>query len=351
MTNKKIAFSNEENFKSFMTQYEAIEDLDEIPEKIPDGIKIGDYAIRDVVVIELKTLKDDPKEKMENYFHDIMKRPDFPAIYGELNFRRVVSLLPDGNRIIRKFEQKAFRQIESIMRKANKQVISTIEHLKMNPNTAGTLIIINELAEFFEPDVLVKYLADMLGSKSMNSTSELRFPHLHNVILMQDTHKITNTNNSGTFIPVYHVVNDNLEDTETTQIAEKALSDIIEKYSHYSNCNHAVHNNGQFDVEKIEQPQAKEPLRGQEWIEDQYRKNRYMKDFTDEQLIEFGSMVMSVCYAIFLKEKPLIVDHHRKMQLFRNQIELLEESRLRPFDLKRLDIDPRRYAPKASHLN
>lgn len=188
------------------------------------------------------------------------------------------------------------------MSKANKQVISTIEHLKMNPDTAGTLIIINELAEFFEPDVLVNYIAAMLGTKSMKSPSELRFPHLYNVILMQDTHKVKNTNQSGTFIPVYYVVNDNLEDTETTQIAEKALSDIIEKYSHYNNCNHAIHNNGLFDIEKIEQPKAKEPLRGQEWIEDQYRKNRYMKDFTDEQLIELGSMVMSVCYAIVLKE-------------------------------------------------
>jgi len=345
MTNKKIAFSNEENFKSFMTQYEA-EDLDEIEEKLPDGTKIADYAIRDVVVIELKTLKDNPREKMEKDFHDLMKRPDFPAIYGELNFRRVVSLLPDGDQIIRKFERKAFRLIESIMSNANKQIISTIEYLKMNPSTAGTLIIINELAEFFEPDVLVNYIADMLGTKSMKSPSELRFPHLHNVILMQDTHKVTNTNQSGTLIPVYHVVNDNLDDTEITQVAEKALSDIIEKYSHYNNCNYTIHNNVQFDIEKVEQPQAKEPLRGQEWIEDQYRKDRYMKDFTDEQLIEFGSTVMSVCYAIVLKEKPLIVDHHRKMQFFRNQIELFEESRLRPFDLRRLDIDPRRYAPK-----
>ncbi|MEH0092551.1 hypothetical protein V6235_05935 [Vibrio metschnikovii] len=116
MSNKKIDFSNEDNFKSFMAQYEPIEDLDEMEEKFPDGTKIADYTIRDVVVIELKTLKEDPTQRMENYFHEVMKRPDFPAIYGELNFRRVVSLLPDGERVIRKFEQKTFRQIETIMR-------------------------------------------------------------------------------------------------------------------------------------------------------------------------------------------------------------------------------------------
>lgn len=347
MKNKKIAFSNEDNFKSFMIQYEPVEDLDEIEEKFPDGTKIADYAIRDVVVIELKTLKDDPKEKMGNYFHELMKRPDFPAIYGELNFRRVVSLLPDAERVIRKFEQKAFRQIESIMSTANKQVISTIEHLEMNPHTRGTLIIINELADFFEPDVLVNYISDMLGVRK--SPNELRFPHLHNVILIQDTHKIKDPNQSGVVIPIYHVVNSNLVETETTQIADQALQQLIQNYSHFNHFNHCNYNttDAELDIEKIEQqPQSKEPLSGQEWIEGQYRKNRYMKDFTDEQLIEFGSMVMSVCYAIVLKENPLVVDHHRKMQLFRKQIELLEESRLRPFDLRQLDIDPRKYAPK-----
>ncbi|MCC3859110.1 hypothetical protein IB289_22390 [Vibrio parahaemolyticus] len=347
MKNKKIDFSNENNFKSFMVQYDPIEDLDKIEEKFPDGTKIADYAIRDVVVIELKTLKDNPKEKMENYFHEVMKRPDFPAIYGELNFRRVVSLLADGEHVIRKFEQKAFRQIESIMSTANKQIISTIEHLEMDPNTTGTLIIINELAEFFEPDVLVNYVSDMLGARKLSN--ELRFPHLHNVILIQDTHKVNEPSKRGIIIPIYHVVNDNLAKVETTQIADQALQQLIQSYSHFNHFNHKIYNNADtdLDIEKIEQqPQSKEPLRGQEWIEDQYRKNRYMKDFTDEQLIEFGSMVMSACYAMVLKENPLAVDHHSKMHLFRKQVELFEESRLRPFDLRRLNIDPQKYTPR-----
>ncbi|HAS6217498.1 TPA: hypothetical protein I7172_21710 [Vibrio vulnificus] len=346
MSNRKIDFSNEDNFKSFMAQYEPIEDLDEMEEKFPDGTKIADYAIRDVVVIELKTLKEDPTQRMENYFHEVMKRPDFPAIYGELNFRRVVGLLPDGERVIRKFEQKAFRQIETVMRSANKQVISTINNLKMDSRTAGTLIIINELAEFFEPDVLVNHIADMLGTKK--SQNELRFTHIHNVILIQDTHKVKGSNQGGIVIPNYHIVNDNVAATEINEKAAQALRNLIESYSYFNKCKHNVCNNvdESLDIEKLEQPQVKKPLRGQEWIEDQYRKNRYMKDFTDEELIEFGSMVMSVCLAMVLKEKPLVLDEHRKMMFFRNQIELFEESRLRPFDLRRLDVDSRRYAPK-----
>lgn len=344
MTSKKIDFSNENNFKSFMAQYALIEDLDDIEEKFPDGTKIADYAIRDVVVIELKTLKEDPTEKMENLFNEIIKRPDFPAIYGELNFRRVVSLLPDGEKQIRKFETVAFRQIESIMSKANKQVISTIEHLKMDSKTAGTLIIINEFAEFFEPDVLVGYIRKMLGTKSENG---FRFSHINHVILIQDTHKVKDSNQGEIAIPIYDILNDNIVQNDVTKQAGIALSELIKNYSHFNKCNHKLHKpfEDELEIEKLHQPEVK-PLRGQEWIEDQYRKNRYMKNFTDEQLIELGSMVMSVCYAMILKEKPLVLEHQRKMHLFKTQIELFEESRLRPFDLKRLDINPIKYAPK-----
>ncbi|CAM2986278.1 hypothetical protein VINE108274_12335 [Vibrio neptunius] len=338
-------FSSEENFKSFMTQYEAVEDLDEMEEKFPDGTRIADYSIRDVTVIELKTLKEDPTQRMANFFHEVMKRPDFPAIYGKLNFRRVVSLLPDGDIVIQKFEQKAFRQIETILRSANKQIISTIDTLKMDSRTTGTLIIINEFAEFFEPNVLVGYIADMLCAQ--NPQNELRFANIHNVILIQDTHKLKDSNQAGIAIPIYHVVNDKVAATEITDIADQALGNLIESYSYFNKCKYKVCNNTDESlyIEKFKQPKTTEPLRGQEWIEEEYRKNRYMKDFTDEELIEFGSMVMSVCLAIVLKERPLVTDKHHKMMVFRTKIELFEESRLRPFDLGRLDVDPRRYTP------
>jgi hypothetical protein len=71
-----------------------------------------------------------------------------------------------------------------------------------------------------------------------------------------------------------------------------------------------------------------------------------MKDFTDEEFIEFGSLIISGCYAASLKESKLVLDYHKKMHLFKTQIEIFEESRLRPFDLRRLHIDPERFNQK-----
>lgn len=344
MTKKSIEFLNEKNFKSFMSHYAPIEDLDDIKDSLPCSTMIADYAIRDILVIELKTLKENPTLKMENFFHEIMKRPDFPAIYGELNFRNVVSLMPDGEKLITKFETVAFRHIEQIMSKANKQIKDTIEMLNMNSQTAGGLIIINELADFFEPDVLGDYICKRLCQK--NGT-ELRFSHINHVTLIQGTHKVKNTHLSGPVIPIYGITNDNIPQNEVSKQAEMALKQLFEHYSYFNNCNHKLQDSGEdeFEIEKLNQPKLEIPKKGQAFIVDQYQKNRYMKDWSDEQLIEFGSMVMSACNAKLLKENPLVVDEHRKMYLFKSMIELFEESRLRPFDLRRLDIDPSKFSP------
>jgi hypothetical protein len=262
MTQKTINFSSEKKFKSFMAQYEPIADLDNIKQTFPDGTKIADYAITNTIIIELKTLKEDPTQKMENYLHEIMKQPDFPAIYGEIDFRRIVNLLPNGKDIIRKFETIAFRQIESIMSKANKQVMSTIDHLKMDYQTSGVLVIINELADFFEPDVLVDYISKRLGSKNDNGL--LRFTHLNHVVLIQDTHKIKDSNQGGIAIPIYDIVNDNIPDNGISNKADMALSDIIKHYSEFNKHKHKKLDdiNAHLDIEKIHQKGIKHQLTG-----------------------------------------------------------------------------------------
>ena len=94
-----------------------------------------------------------------------------------------------------------------------------------------------------------------------------------------------------------------------------------------------------MDIEKLKKEPDK-TLNGQERIEKNYRLNRYMKDFTEEELIEFGSKVVSVMIATGLRDKPLKLEENQKRHFFKAFIELIEESRLRPFDLRKLHIDP-----------
>ncbi|WAJ72205.1 hypothetical protein [Catenovulum adriaticum] len=338
MAKEGMKFASEANFKSFMQQYGVFKDLDDITVQIPSGVQIADYVLRDVAVLELKTIKSDPGEKLESYFHEIMKRPDFPGIYGELNFRKVVGLMDDGERLIRKFENKAFRQIESVVSKADKQVNSTIEYLSMSPDTAGVLVLINEAAEMLEPDILINYISGLLGAKSGDT---LRFKNIHRVILLQDTHMVAKPNSvaSGTDIPIYNIKNDNLELSMVEGLLNRVLEQLIGQYSKFNGFKHRLASEEFFSIEKIMKELPCQP-NGQELIEANYRKNRYMKDYSEQQLIEFGSTVMSIVCALFMKNRPFQLEHERKMYIIKKAIELFEESRIRPFDLKKLNIDP-----------
>ena len=338
MNEKETNYSSEIQFKAFMSRYNQIEDLDALAELAPDGIKIADYTIRDLLVIELKTLKTDPAQKMNEYCHKIMERSDFPAIYGEFDFRKAVGLLPDGEKIMTQIETIAFRQIESIISKANKQIKSTIQYLNIDYRTYGTLIIINELADFFEPDVLVDYIKRKLVSRT---NGELRFSNIHQVILFQGTHKLKSSQNDGVMLPVYRIENDTLEVTEICVKADEFLAQMAKDYSVFNGFNHQVFDDFDLvmDIEKLKKEPDK-TLNGQERIEKNYRHNRYMKDFTEEELIEFGSKVVSVMIATGLRDKPLKLEENQKRHFFKAFIELIEESRLRPFDLRKLHVDP-----------
>lgn len=337
-----MTFSTELNFKCFMSQYDAVEDIDDIVRKSPEGVAIADYVIRDLLVIELKTLKVNPTKKMNEYYQEVMSRPDFPSVYGELDLRHVASLLPDGDAVIRNIENKAFRQIQSVISKANKQIKSTIQYLNMDSYTYGTLIIINEFADFFEPDVLVGYISKILSAKS---NDKLRFSNIHQVILFQNTHKVKNENSQSSLIPIYGIINDNLDCTKTSLKANEVLDTMIESYSHFNGFNHKEEDNFEavIDIEKLTSNSKKE-LNGQEIIEENYRLNQYMKDFTEDRLIKHGSLVVSLIIAMGLKENPLILEKQQKMYVYKAFIELLEESRLRPFDLRKLNVEAKNFA-------
>jgi hypothetical protein len=212
----------------------------------------------------------------------------------------------------------------------------------MDSHTYGTLIIINEFADFFEPDVLVGYISKILSAKS---NDKLRFSNIHQVILFQNTHKVKNENSQSSLIPIYGIINDNFDCTETGLKANEVLDTMIESYSHFNGFNHKEEDSFEtmIDIEKLISNSKKE-LSGQEIIEENYRLNQYMKDFTEDRLIKHCSLVVSLIIAMGLKENPLILEKQHKMHVYKAFIELLEESRLRPFDLRKLNIEAKKFS-------
>ena len=64
MNKETTMLMNEQNFKRYMSGVEDVEELDSLVKSLPDSVAIADYCIRDLLVIELKTLKVDPGLKL-----------------------------------------------------------------------------------------------------------------------------------------------------------------------------------------------------------------------------------------------------------------------------------------------
>ncbi len=229
-------FANEENLKKFISYLKGVIDLDKITEQFPNKEGIADYLIENLLVIELKTLKSNPETKVKNFLADEMSKinneKEYPIFYGKHNLRKVAHVLPNGENIINKLDNLYFRQIEGVMRKANKQIKSTIKNLNMNSYSYGVLIVINEQAEFYQPEVLSGYICRELLKK--NEEGNPRYSNIHQVAVIQSSYKVINNEDETLLIPCHFIKNSLLQNTELSQKAEEVMKFFWSEFSRFN---------------------------------------------------------------------------------------------------------------------
>lgn len=217
-------FATEENFKKFVTNLKGVIDLDKIAGEFSDKEKVADYLIENLLIIELKTFKSNPRDKIIGYAQSeidkINQAEGFPVFYGQHNFRKVAHILPDGEKLTTKIDNLYFRQIEGVMKNANDQIKSTIDNLGMTPLTYGVLIIINEKADFYQPEVLAGYICREL--LRINKEGKPRYSNIHQVAFIQSSYKVNN-DSENVLIPCHFIKNSLLEDTDLSQKAEDVM--------------------------------------------------------------------------------------------------------------------------------
>lgn len=217
-------FATEKNFKQFVTNLKGVIDLDKIAGKFSDKEKVADYLIENLLIIELKTFKSNPRDKIRGYAQSeidkINQAEGFPVFYGQHNFRKAAQILPDGEKLTTKLDNLYFRQIEEVMRKANKQIKSTIDNFGMTSHTYGVLTIINEQADFYQPEVLAGYICRELLKTSIDGTP--RYLNIHQVAFIQSSYKV-NEDSDNVIIPCHFIINSLLEKTELSKKAEEVM--------------------------------------------------------------------------------------------------------------------------------
>ncbi|MFZ3186649.1 MAG: hypothetical protein WA173_21195 [Pseudomonas sp.] len=297
--------------------------------KQPPNVKIADYLFFDRrAVTELKTLKVDPKEKIFGLAASVMESEDFPLIFGDYDLEIAIKSVQGGQAHLDRIFSKATTMVEEVCRQARDQIADSKQLLGLDPETPGILLVLNDTVESIPVSQLVDRFSDRLSGSGKNPG---RFSHIDFVILIQTTYRLQSS--AGKLVPSFIISND--FNAHRHHKVEADIGRFVESWAHSQGHRYAKPGdiaNMQFE---LNQPSPPPPQSNQDFIEARYRANRYMKGWAEEQLIHHGKDVMQEMLSMVLKgeKRPSETDSQRYMQQF---TELLEESRLRGFDLKKI---------------
>jgi hypothetical protein len=320
----------EERMISFLHGQGHVTPLDgHVPQ--PDGVRIADYLFfHRQAVVELKTLKTDPKNKILDGAKSLMESDDFPLIFGEYDFETAMKNTLGGQQQLDKIFSSATRMVEGVLRDAKQQIASSKKLLSLDPDTPRIALILNETVE----SIPAARLADRFTTKLTGDGKEPgRFSEIDFIILIQTTYRLQQGGGESIRLPTFIISNpfNAHRHHKIEQEIQVFLQDWALSQGHNFEST-SVTFGLQFERNNGPRP---DPKSLQEFVEAQYRAHRFMSKWSEEKLISYGKDVIQKMLPIFLigAEKPSNSESHLYIKKF---IELLEEGRLRGFDLKKV---------------
>lgn len=297
----------------------------------PDRVKIADYLFFNrQAVVELKTLKIDPKNKILDGAKALMESDDFPLIFGEYDLETAIKNTPGGQEHLDKIFSNATRMVEGVLRNAKQQIASSKRLLGLDPDTPGIALILNDTVE----SIPASRLADKFSSRLTGDGKEPgRFSEIDFIILIQTTYRLQQSNGISTRLPTFIISNP--FNAHRHHKIEQEIQFFLQAWAHSQghNFESTSETSGlQFEHNHAPRPG---PQSLQELVEAQYRARRYMSEWSEDRLIAHGKDVIQKMLPIFLidAEKPSEAEAHLYIKQF---TELLEEGRIRGFDLRKV---------------
>ncbi|MGO4309137.1 hypothetical protein AB4Z35_04545 [Pseudomonas sp. KB_15] len=297
----------------------------------PSGVKIADYLFFNRrAVVELKTLKIDPKDKILDGAKSLMESDEFPLIFGDYDLETAIKNTPGGKEHLDRIFSSATRMVEGVLRNAKQQIASSKRLLSLDPDTPGIALILNDTVE----SIPASRLADRFGFRLTGDGKDPgRFSEIDFIILIQTTYRLQRGGGGSMHLPAFVISND--FNAHRHHRIEQEIQLFLQAWARSQGHNYeSTSETSDLQFERNHGPRPA-PKSLQEFVEAQYRAERYMREWSEERLIAHGKDVIQRMLPIFLKgaEKPSETDSHLYIKQF---TELLEEGRIRGFDLRKV---------------
>ena len=325
----------EHRFFKYLSGLPSSENIDnlEIPSDKEENQKADYFVFNRELIVEVKTLKIDQKYKVDSEIDKHRDRDDFPIIYGDVELKKILAHLPDGEKINTKIFEKITRSIEQAFRSANKQIFDTKDTFQIN-NSIGLLVILNESINILSPDVIVWKISQMLTKKTKDES--IRYNNLTSVWVINESH-FTHIQNKIKYVPSIIVEGPNAQSIENIGNIYNYLQKewaSFNKVPVFFSDEKLIKNLTFNTISQSENVSNLVQPKHEVWRRD-YKKKPYLRKLEEYELIDYGSSLIAEMKPYFIKGglKPTKEHFEKFGSLFTH---FMEEMNFRGMDWRKI---------------
>ncbi len=328
--------SLEDRFLSFLSSLDGAESIDDDVAEIDlEYRERADFLLNGrKIVLEVKSLKDDPEYKVEERLEKHRIREEFPLFYGTRDLKDVLKHLPGGDQINQEVFHALTRSIQGGVEKADRQIASTKESLGL-PDACGVVAILNEEIGILSPNVIAFAVQRVLSKKK---DGDLRYRNISYALILNESHVTRVDDQTDAFSIIL------LEGPccSNDPAAEKYLDELPGKWSesqaapllsmsdpkkfpelHFEQTNSAVLNENVGTI------------RRQDLWRRNYHENRYLESLSDDAYFQHLAMIFD-SYAPHMLVGADKLPEQKVREFLEGWTHALEEGNLRGVDMRHL---------------
>ncbi|MFN0241515.1 MAG: hypothetical protein ACKVWV_01350 [Planctomycetota bacterium] len=179
----------EQAVHEFLERRLLAERIDDLPlSKQQRAARKADYLLRErAVIVEVKDIVDDREARVNEVVGRWRRRPGWPKTYGTLDIQDFLRLHPQREQINKELSEAVTCSLDGVLRNANRQIRATKKSFEL-PAARGTIFLVNDSIDLFEPKVLGAKLDNLLKKERGDGTR--CFPHADSIVVFTAAHRV-----------------------------------------------------------------------------------------------------------------------------------------------------------------
>jgi hypothetical protein len=260
----------------------------------PEARRADFKCLRGLLAVELKTLKQNASQRIDNLTAELSQDPNWPVFFGSIPIESLLRNVREPEKVKRQFVDRIGRAVKDHVSKANKQ-LAAHEATFPRKNMLKVMVLANEDHEIYDP-AMVAYLTQKILLRQENRF--FLYPHIDAVIFITERHATALEDQIA--FPIVCIDGHSMTSSPWK-------SDVIDMFmTRWARWNGAELYHSDLQTQRFRPvDHIPEQMKRYEHWQLKYKRMPYMVDFTVEQLRERFDEIICISSLRFIKDSPL----------------------------------------------